>query len=642
MPGMHTLSEKTCLTTLSDYLKQHTTGEHWIPFKALCESYGIAEAPPNESRPNFFIRLVSEWDGRTLTEIADAHKAIAQKTEFEGVAEICEAIAAEIECASKAVLSRPLFREIVFAAFQRISSSEVTQGSMGKTVRRARDTAKKLNEIFERIGSITPLPRSVTFSSSVFPGTAANPNSGTNSSGSFLETFAETQMIRPTTAGMKIPKLVRRLTNNYAMLVFVGAQGAGKTWLAHQLVYGYCEENEISLKAVPLVAIEPKDVIGPTTRSERIHGSDPLTDYLALYAAWGKKFVKYYYHDVLTPAEREGLSRNSQVQHLQDYMEDISVVIEDLKNIQSNGRRRSIVTVLADSITTVLGRCGIKLEQPLIGVLGVEDIDSYAFESESAGRALIDSFKRSLNEEVELHARSHMLPVEKRLKIIVTTRFLEMPLAKTRPPWIAVRNFNIDDCTEFVEKYLAPHIVDKCALSKISTTAYNVTNGYPWFFCRYLEATLFVYLNASKTLTLDEILSIVKYSSVFWAYDIQFDDSFKTLLEDSIDAELPESPTDDSRFLAPIRMAFYQNKDLNTTFQQAISEMNGHRQRVSSSGIDRDILPLVQLGLLRVDGQGEDYQLVPTNDIVTMYFNPETLRGLRIEAPLKAEEAGDA
>lgn len=496
-----------------------------------------------------------------------------------------------------------------------------------------------LEKVFMDIDKIVPLPQRFVFSNSVFPGTSAVPGSHADRAFSLSESCtsetisdacAQTPMVsRTAIRNMRIETLVRQLTNNFAMLVFVGSQGIGKTWLAHQLVHGYCKkaDDHDGIRII-MARVGPADVIGPTTRGQRTSNTAALTDFFALYAAWAKKFVRCVYED-LKPPERDNLRKHALIQDLDDYMENISIVIKDLKDRRSSGSQKSIVSVLADSIYQILGNCDIKLPDQFVGVLGVDDVYAYEFKYESVGRTLIAAFKKSLDEEVELQSMTPRGQVETRLKIIVTTRQLEVQFEKPTIPLIAVGYFSLEECTQFVEEHLSPHIPDPNQRSSIAKEAHSATNGYPWFFYRYLEATLFVYLNASKTLPLSKILSIVRNSSVFWAYNVRFDEDFRHLLGESIDDELPKASGDDGRFFAPIREAFRRNTDLNATYERAISEMSRHDiLRTPSSGTKRDILPLIQVGLLGSEAQGDAYRLWFTNDIVASFFNPAKLRDL--------------
>ena len=84
--------------------------------------------------------------------------------------------------------------------------------------------------------------------------------------------------------------------------------------------------------------------------------------------------------------------------------------------------------------------------------------------------------------------------------------------------------------------------------------AFQETNGYPWFFNRFVRASLLV-RRWLPALTLEEVLRLVAYSSAFWYYsrDQVIGPELRLCLENGkYSSRFPPQPRDECMFLSNI------------------------------------------------------------------------------------------
>jgi hypothetical protein len=214
-------------------------------------------------------------------------------------------------------------------------------------------------------------------------------------------------------------------------------------------------------------------------------------------------------------------------------------------------------------------------------------------------------------------------------------------------PTVEVGPYSLDDCLQALSSNpLSGWTLDEA--QNIFKYAYQETNGYPWFFDRFIKAVVLL-RRATKSLSLPTILEYVSKSSVFWYYEDVFGPRLETYLKAAFKTPFPMSSRHQSRFLRGAYETFagpgssdrkgisFETSTLGDWYQ---NKFDSGEETIPGEGTDsirQFFLPLRNAGLIRTVGRRGQFQFA--NPIVRRFFNPKLMALLMKMQPVQKAKA---
>lgn len=454
---------------------------------------------------------------------------------------------------------------------------------------------------------------------------------------------------------------VRRLLSKSDILVLSGPQQTGKTWVVRRII-DLIKKQSDQFSAF-YICVSEKEIY------DIIHDVADLADkpeYI-IYALWC--------HNLLWKIP--GLPDEYKSDHkYASYRFNGLKLVKDIAEIKKEYPEKSVFKIITKIIEDALIDAGLN-EQDIVIFFeskGIHNIEAaYPLEQQ------VKRTKSAFQEELIYLRKEPLGHRPGRVKAIISTRPFEFKEIEYKRPvqttdvYQSIEAFNKEECDAFIDSYQEEikesinsenRFEDENVIEIIKKHSYEATNGYPFFFNRWVRSFLFIALNSAKE-SCHEIIDFIEKENVFWYYKNPFTKNFKIYLKDSRITPYAHSqdPIECSKFLNEVLKHFIKKPsrmpevmDLFSTYCRRIkySFYNDKRplplylpdnvqfdmsHRITD--VEREhALSLARLGLVTFKGRSHDGRFLhATNSIIERFFDPYAIAEW-MDVEIKEESLG--
>ncbi len=458
-----------------------------------------------------------------------------------------------------------------------------------------------------------------------------------------VEENNETPLVERNEGKVTVDFVIKKLKKNN-VIVLSNSQLTGKTLFAKQISEKYkFLKDDCNKKKIYPIPVKP-ELIKPKIDKIAKDKAEYL-DYLNyfVYAWWAYKYVDKVVSDNELVSEETKSRTIENSKGIRKYLQDEEHFFKKFIDKKIDDPDDSIFKILVDVIDEIFGRFKIGQNGSLI-VFFFEFDDFHRLEEQQTEPEKFTSVIKTFTEELRKLYNENILGTRTGLsyKFIITTR-QNYIIDNERKKKASLKRmiydfsfFNKTDCDNFIEKQLKGFFVSSDR-EIIKKKAYESTEGYPWFFHRWLKSLVFLKLNCVK-FELMESFHHINNCGVFWYYEKPFTKNYTDYVTEYNECVFPLKKEDESPFLYPIKDFFERNNKLNSphfdwyrdNFVYVYDDLENLEDKSNNQGTDdqkeKNAYPFIRLGLIEYDPHKKLFK--PRNFIIQQFFNPNKIEKL--------------
>ena len=375
-----------------------------------------------------------------------------------------------------------------------------------------------------------------------------------------------------------------------------------------------------------------------------------------IFADWARQCVKLILDRRMNTVEYKEFQNDPRYHDIMRFILYADVALDKIRWFRDNASSsRSLFEAFQECVVHILERAGIEPRKCII-VVHIDDVDQY-LDDRKIGEVMLQSFLNALADEITKKStcryRINDKDRSKALRIIVISKYLYM---KNKKFW-DIREDSVN--SHIIDMLPRPYSKKDCENSLNSLTgklqelglstkdagtvidyAYEETNGYSWFFNRFIKAVLLL-RRSTGGFSLDETLRFVSDSSIFWYYDKSvLSVNLIEYLKKTVENERPFPLFEEnwSEFFFNIIQEIFDHGTKESRlewYENHFHERNHFDDAIFFPTIQKDepdypiednLLPLRNVGLIE---QKSDLRYIITNNIIKKFFNPKVIRNIK-------------
>ncbi|MCK4664007.1 MAG: TIR domain-containing protein [Bacteroidales bacterium] len=417
------------------------------------------------------------------------------------------------------------------------------------------------------------------------------------------------------------------------IIVFVGSQKTGKTWLARKTISDFLKMHS---DYIP-IEITKKDFKAVFNRLEGtsisvLESSFPYNDNNYLFANCT---------DIVLRKVLEELDRIYEKINIPDEIyKDIN--IEEILSSINKYNKEGFFFVISKYLHELLDKISRKndyifhFEEKLLISIKMQDFYRLIKGVDQLYNTNKINFLNAFNKEINKIKEKNALYSDftDNLKIIITSRQFNFERGidyqynksffEPNYPIINMANFTLNEANYFIDNYVKQKLAcsDK-ELQNIKNKIFKITKGYPWFFHRFLRSIIFLCINFNFKVI--DSFDIVRETPSFWYLKEPINSNIISKVDKN---ELNIDREDCCDFLSHIIESIKSSNSYiieiyNKYFDKKIDKDNCPPEEWEQAS------ELIRLGLINEKEFRHNGIFNPNNEIINKYFNPKKLEVFR-------------